>query len=557
MAYNNNSSAVSDYLFYEIGVNLIPSNSVTKRPKGEWKHWQDAPMTSKLYEQQKQKGDFDDGYSIITGHLWRGPYQGKYLVCIDIDNHTGLEEFLSFYPDFNSQSDLSAKTMMVQHEDAKDERAHIYFVTSTPIPKRSGISGADKVGYKTVNVPAIEVKSDSSTCMVGPGSIHKNDDPYLIIGTKDIQVLNEEETKKLDDAVNRIYEKYSACLPANQIKSENRSTINHSILSEELRDAARSLTIDKEIPKISEGIRSNTLISFTRFLLNYHYNSKDLEILREFVFKVNKELCDPPLPVEEVENTWNQDLAYLQKDLANGVMKFFRNEIQINFDRDRLLEKIPDKKFAEFVINTAKKTIKREDSLIRLILYTGLSTFTNDPLNLGIIAPTSEGKTYAVTEAIKFLPKQDVWMIGNMSPKVLIRDRGIMVDQNNQPIKERILELNKRIKTEKDQDSKSELEEQRKALYENSKVLINLSNKILVFLEPPHPETWDILKPILSHDTFEIEHPYVYKTETKGQEVKHIVTRVGLPVYSVVPRMIQAGLCGLRFKVGFLSHLLT
>ena len=55
-------------------------------------------------------------------------------------------------------------------------------------------------------------------------------------------------------------------------------------------------------------------------------------------------------------------------------------------------------------------------------------------------------------------------------------------------------------------------------------MLIDLSNKILVFLEPPHPETWTILKPILSHDTLEIEHPYVYKAD-KSLEVKHIVTR--------------------------------
>jgi hypothetical protein len=99
------------------------------------------------------------------------------------------------------------------------------------------------------------------------------------------------------------------------------------------------------------------------------------------------------------------------------------------------------------------------------------------------------------------------------------------VDTCNHPINERIIELNRRIRAEKDKDSKAELEEKRKSLFENSKVLIDLSNKILVFLEPPHSETWDILKPILSHDSQEIEHPYVYKTETKGQEVKHIVTR--------------------------------
>jgi hypothetical protein len=56
-------------------------------------------------------------------------------------------------------------------------------------------------------------------------------------------------------------------------------------------------------------------------------------------------------------------------------------------------------------------------------------------------------------------------------------------------------------------------------------VLIDLSAKLFVFLEPPHPETWNILKPILSHDKYEIEHPYVYQVEGKGFKVKKIVTR--------------------------------
>ncbi len=106
--------------------------------------------------------------------------------------------------------------------------------------------------------------------------------------------------------------------------------------------------------------------------------------------------------------------------------------------QNKVFDKIPDKKIIEHIIETAQKTIKREDSLIKLILYTGLSTYTKDPLNLGIIAPTSEGKTYAVSEVIKFLPKQDVWIIGSMSPRVLIRDKGILVDEDNQPIEKKI-----------------------------------------------------------------------------------------------------------------------
>lgn len=56
-------------------------------------------------------------------------------------------------------------------------------------------------------------------------------------------------------------------------------------------------------------------------------------------------------------------------------------------------------------------------------------------------------------------------------------------------------------------------------------VLIDLTGKLFVFLEPPHPDTWSILKPILSHDDYEIEHPYVYEVEGMGFKVKKVVTR--------------------------------
>ena len=208
---------------------------------------------------------------------------------------------------------------------------------------------------------------------------------------------------------------------------------------------------------------------------------------------------------------------------GNHQISLSKQDNQLNLQK--ILEKISDKTLIEYVIETAKKTIKKEDSLVRLILYTSLSTYTKDPVNLGLIAPTSEGKTYAVSEIIKFLSKHDVWMIGSMSPKVIIRDKGILVNSEYQPIDPIIKELKRQIKKAEDDDIKEDLKEQLQAIYDNSKVLIDLSNKVLVFLEPPHSETWNILKPILSHDSFEIEHPYVYKTETKGQEVKHIVTR--------------------------------
>jgi hypothetical protein len=51
-----------------------------------------------------------------------------------------------------------------------------------------------------------------------------------------------------------------------------------------------------------------------------------------------------------------------------------------------------------------------------------------------------------------------------------------------------------------------------------------LRGKILVFLEPPQHELWNLLKPILSHDSEEIEFPYVDKTD-RGMEPKRVIVK--------------------------------
>lgn len=417
--------------------------------------------------------------------------------------------------------EIAQDTLVIQHEDAKDEKAHIYFITEIQLTKRSGI--VDVIGIKVKSnepIPAIEFKTDSSTYMVGPGSIHKNGFPYQIQGTKSIKVLNDSKSLILDNALTNIHQNYNknykrySSLPGIQEMDEDKYLV--------YAGNNRHLNLLRRID--SWYSLSNKALTFDDLLLRANtWNNKH---------------CEPPLEENDVSVLVNQSIDWINTKIDSSLDK--RNddskliyEFQkenprfesIVVDREKIFDKIPDKKVVEFILRIIQKTVKRENSLIRLILYTSLSTFTSDPLNLGIVAPTSEGKTYAVSEVIKLFPKQNVWMIGNMSPKVLIRDRGILVDQNNKPITEKVKEIKSLIEKEKDENVRNDLKEQLKALYDNSKVLIDLSNMILVFLEPPHSDTWNILKPILSHDTLEIEHPYVYKTETKGLEVKHIVTR--------------------------------
>jgi hypothetical protein len=189
--------------------------------------------------------------------------------------------------------------------------------------------------------------------------------------------------------------------------------------------------------------------------------------------------------------------------------------------------RIPDEDYAEFVIDTIKKTVKQEDALVRKIFYTGLSKDSADPTNLAILAPTSEGKTYPIMQTIQYFPDHDVWNYGSMSPKVIIRQRGVLVDSKGLPLDSRITTLKKQIKTAQP-DKRIELEEDLRKLFGDAKMRIDLRGKLLIFLEPPHKQTWDILKPILSHDKLEVEHPYVYNVDGRGFEVKNIVT-VGWP----------------------------
>jgi hypothetical protein len=246
---------------------------------------------------------------------------------------------------------------------------------------------------------------------------------------------------------------------------------------------------------------------------------------------------------EENNEKFSIDLDNMKRQLLPGEKKKVeeQKQTQINanenntnneliIDEQELNSKIQNSDFVEYVVRAVKKTVKCEDALIRQILYTGLSSYIqDDPINLGIIAPTSEGKTYPVEECMKFFPREDVYKVGSMSTKVLVRQKGILIDKNGEPIDQQIKELRKRRNLlddkKENKEEKYEILEEMAELFAEAKTSIDLRGKILVFLEPPQKEVWDILKPILSHDSFEIEFPFVNQTDRDGHQTKNVVVR--------------------------------
>jgi hypothetical protein len=183
--------------------------------------------------------------------------------------------------------------------------------------------------------------------------------------------------------------------------------------------------------------------------------------------------------------------------------------------------------YFEFLVDCSKKTVKEESALIRQVDYTLLSPYGNDPINLGVIAPTSSGKTYVIMECVNFTPKgKEVRVVGTMTPKVLVREQGLLVDKNGKPIGKEVNRLRNEIakaRSKKNFDAVSDLQDELAFLVEDSAYILDLSGKTLIFLEPPHPELWNLLKPILSHDAWEIEHPFVDNIG-HGLEVKRVIT---------------------------------
>ena len=114
-------------------------------------------------------------------------------------------------------------------------------------------------------------------------------------------------------------------------------------------------------------------------------------------------------------------------------------------DVDMLESEVSNRDYAEYVIQAAKKDLKCEDYPVRQIVYIALNKNSTNPLNLLILAPTSEGKTHPVIKTLAYWPDFEVMYLGSMSPKVLIRMHGETVDENNEPIGRRERDLKQRI----------------------------------------------------------------------------------------------------------------
>lgn len=143
--------------------------------------------------------------------------------------------------------------------------------------------------------------------------------------------------------------------------------------------------------------------------------------------------------------------------------------------------------------DTLSLTIKKDDNNKVITFLCMLSAYTDDnQLNLSFNAPSSTGKSYIPLEVAKLFPKSDVMSLGHTSPTAFFHDTG-------------------------------DFDEEKKAYR------VNLEHKILIFIDQPHNELLERLRPILSHDQKEIVTKITDKNQKFGMRTKTVMI-TGYPV---------------------------
>lgn len=156
-------------------------------------------------------------------------------------------------------------------------------------------------------------------------------------------------------------------------------------------------------------------------------------------------------------------------------------------------EKIDTSQFkplsSQDLIDILGQTIKQDNENKIVTFLCEISAFTeNTQFNISYNAPSSTGKSYIPTEIARLFPEEDVLELAYCSPTAFFHDVG-----------------------EWSKDMKG--------------YVVDLSRKILIFLDQPHTQLLERLRPLLSHDKKEISVKITDKSQKFGLKTKNVLLR--------------------------------
>lgn len=83
-----------------------------------------------------------------------------------------------------------------------------------------------------------------------------------------------------------------------------------------------------------------------------------------------------------------------------------------------------------FCCDVILKEAKEEHLITKQLVYTKLSAYINNPINLDINSPTGTGKTHAIIKAVALFLETDIMLLAGMTEKAIFHRQGDLVQQN-------------------------------------------------------------------------------------------------------------------------------
>jgi ribosomal protein S8 len=247
--------------------------------------------------------------------------------------------------------------------------------------------------------------------------------------------------------------------------------------------------------------------------------------------------CDAGPWSEEATGINGLSIVKTHRNLKHDVIEYKEPEKSLEQQATEALrkldpiQKITDSKeskkqdLLEDVVSFLKKEILQESDNIYLVLLNGLSAYSSNPINLRILAPSSEGKTYLVNKISKLFPKTDVVNLSTASAqsfKYLNGEKVVETETGDfESIEPKLIQLEMDYLDKS--KSRQELESIRTEIIQLKKKLwymIDLSNKWLIFSDSQDPGLWEMLKTLLSHDDEYIKHQVTNKIGGKNTAQK-------------------------------------
>ena len=182
----------------------------------------------------------------------------------------------------------------------------------------------------------------------------------------------------------------------------------------------------------------------------------------------------------------------------------------------------------EYCLDIILKEAKKENKLANQLIITMLSAYSTNPINLLINAPSGVGKNYVINKVAELFPENDILPLAGMTDKALFHRPGTLVIKNEltgeyESLEEKIKDIEEQIDDKENEISNAknrnekqglksivnELYSEKKDLLKDARKLIDLSNKIIIFLDTPKESLLAGLLPLLSHDKYELEYEFV------------------------------------------------